>query len=90
MTTSELILGSTLARQHLVDCLELFRELEDPWGQSLALLSLGNLEYLEGRYEQVRPTLEESLGIAMEKGDTWAVGAALNSLGSVAKATGDH
>jgi tetratricopeptide (TPR) repeat protein len=67
----------------------LFRELDDPWGLSLALNNLGLQAYRQGDFTTARSRLEEALAIRRQVGDKWLIAQSLNYLGNAARAQGD-
>jgi len=61
--------------------LQLFREVEDRYGRTLALAGLGlTLLYL-GNYERASVLCEESLALSRERGDPRSIASALTNLG---------
>ncbi len=56
-------------REVCVDLLRVARELGDPDAERAAVRGLASIDMREGRYEAVRPPLEEHLRLARESGD---------------------
>ncbi|MCB0210432.1 MAG: tetratricopeptide repeat protein [Anaerolineae bacterium] len=73
-----------LAEEHLVECLEICREIKDRFGEGVALTILGQAAYLKGDYEQARQLCQESLAIKRAIGDHRGITFALHILGQVA------
>jgi tetratricopeptide (TPR) repeat protein len=68
----------------------LLRDLSAPAVEAYVLANLGNLACAEGRHEQARALLEESLGRFRGLGDRLGITQVLGYLGSLATFTGDY
>ena len=78
------------AKLILQDNMEISRELQDKFGQALALNHLGSLAHLKGEYLKARQLHRESVEIFQETGDQWGVAYALAGLGFASCALGEH
>jgi tetratricopeptide (TPR) repeat protein len=66
------------------------RQLGDRFGMVLALNSLADLAYAQGKYEQVTQIGLESRSITRQLGDSWQVVASIFYLGQAAVAQGEY
>jgi predicted ATPase/DNA-binding XRE family transcriptional regulator len=69
---------------------ELFRELEDPWGLAFSLDALADEETALFGFERGEPLYRESLGIFRQLGDKWGMGTELRELGDWALRRGEY
>lgn len=77
------------ARSLLVECLSLWRQLNDERGVADTLRDLGNLHFDKGDLKGASNLYEESLGISRQLGDDFGVAQALNNLGVAIQFAGD-
>ena len=77
------------ARSLLVECLSLWRKLDDDRGVADTLRDLGNLHFDKGDLKGARSLYEESLGLSRKLGDDLGVAQALNNLGVAVQFAGD-
>ena len=69
--------------------LELYREVEDPWGEAVSLQHLGNLAFWQGgKSRQAQVLIEASLRCFRRLGDALNTGVSLEGLGNIARAVG--
>ena len=71
------------AQAKFEESLSLFRELNEPWGLSVALNGLGRIAGRLGNREAARSHLNEALSLSQALGDLWSSAASLYLLGEV-------
>jgi predicted ATPase len=69
------------AGDELERALALFRSSGDMWGETLALVTLGRVAFLEQKLHRALNRFEESLALARRQGDHLSVAIAVNHLG---------
>ncbi|MCB8944564.1 MAG: tetratricopeptide repeat protein [Ardenticatenaceae bacterium] len=74
-----------LAWQQLEQCLELFRQLGDQWGEFSTHNALGNVARRMGNYHEARHRFEKNLNLARSQRNQWEIIRALVQLGWVAR-----
>jgi DNA-binding CsgD family transcriptional regulator/tetratricopeptide (TPR) repeat protein len=69
--------------------LELYRDIDDPWGEAASLQNLGILTFWQGgKSKQAKVLLEASLKPFRRQGDALNIGVSLEGLGNIACASG--
>ena len=71
------------------ECLVVARTMGSLWSSAMALNSLAQLAFDEGKLDQATALLEESLALLTKIGDTWSYRTAIWRLGGVALANDD-
>jgi predicted ATPase len=79
-----------LAAELYTDCLEVFAQVDDEQGQSLALVGLGDVARDQGDAETNRRHTRAGFELARELGDTVLMGYAWHNLGCADWSEGDH
>ncbi len=72
------------------EALALFRSLGDPRGIAQALSNLGNVFFLQGKYQRARQDWEESLNIRQALGDTLGLAVNITNLANIALIERDY
>jgi predicted ATPase len=78
------------AERHLVESVDLYRELDDAAGLSIARHLLGHTALWRGDGATGRTRLEESLALSTAAEDAWGIGLALHCLGHLSDDAGDR
>jgi predicted ATPase len=78
------------AYPHLVDAVELFDQLHQPWNKGTSLVHLGNVSLGMGDSEQAIKWLDMAMPFMELSQDIWNIAFAYNNYGEVARALGDY
>ncbi len=79
-----------LARERLLQALELGRGIEHPWFVAAVLNNLGALHYTQNHLETAEDYYNQSLGLRRELGDQVGIGATLGNLGLIVQSLGNQ
>jgi DNA-binding CsgD family transcriptional regulator/tetratricopeptide (TPR) repeat protein len=66
----------------------LLREMQEPFGLEMSLISQGNIAIALGNFEDARTLLDEGLSLAEQTGDVFRIALALNYLGDLERCEG--
>jgi tetratricopeptide (TPR) repeat protein len=80
----------TEAADFLQRSLDLYRQVGDTVGESIALNDLGIVVYRLGDYARSKQLALDGLAIARAQNDEWKVAATLTNLGNICRAMGDY
>ncbi|HLJ66846.1 MAG TPA: tetratricopeptide repeat protein [Chloroflexota bacterium] len=78
------------AKETWEECLELWRELDDPAGIALTLNGLASVATDQGRHDISVAYLDECIGIRRGLGDAYALGTSLHNRATVARYQGEY
>jgi predicted ATPase/Tfp pilus assembly protein PilF len=98
LSMAKLSYGTTMVNQgqhkeaypHLVDAVELYDQINQPWMKGTTLVHLANVSLGMGDPQQAIQWLDMAMPYMMQSGDVWSMAFALNNYGEVARAQGDY
>lgn len=81
---------TTLARQQIARCLELFTEIQFQLGTAYALLEYGTIDYEEGNFDDALAQFSRALPLFSSQGNQNGHAMVLHQIGLVEKAKGNY